>query len=81
MSDTCACCEARRLEAENEAAMRQSVQYEWQDLKERIELLKELKGDVILSNQYGMVFLLTQDNRILLNLSPLLSKAERLRHA
>ena len=30
------------------------------------------KGEVIASNQYGMLFLLTKDNGIMLNLTPLL---------
>ena len=53
----------------------------WDELEERIAELNRVKGNLVLSNQYGMIFLLDGDNRIILNLSALLTREERMKHA
>lgn len=53
--------------------------YSWEELEERVKRLN--KGVVILSNQYGMVFLLNPEGEIILNLTELVSKKERMKHA
>lgn len=55
------------------------ISYSWEDLEARVKEIN--KGGLILSNQYGMVYLLNQQNQIILNLSPLLTREERMRHA
>lgn len=55
------------------------MKYTWDDLKERVEEIN--KGKVILSNQYGMIFLLNQDNEILLCLTDLVEESERKKYS
>ncbi len=53
-----------------------SVKYSWYELKARINEIN--KGEVTLSNQYGMIFLLNKKGDILLRLDSLLTKKERM---
>lgn len=51
----------------------------YEELEERVEEMN--KGGLILSNQYGMLFILNNDNEILLNVTEYVSKKERMKHA
>ena len=55
------------------------AKYTWGDLQDRVEELN--KGGLVLSNQYGMVFLLNKQGQIILNLTDLVSREERMRYA
>ena len=55
------------------------AKYTWRELQERVEELN--KGGLLLSNQYGMVFLLNKQGQIVLTLTDLVSREERMRHA
>jgi len=55
------------------------VKYTYKDLEERVEEMN--KGKLTLSNQYGMIFLVNDQNEILLTLTDLVSKEERMKHA
>ena len=49
--------------------------YTYEQIKNRMEALNA--GDLTLSCQYGMLFLLNKDNQIILNLTDLISPEER----
>ena len=55
------------------------MEYSWAELVSRVEELN--KCTVILSNQYGMILLLNSHNEIILNLTALVSKEERMKHS
>ena len=55
--------------------------YNYEEFKRRIEAINEQKGNLVLSNQYGMLLLLNEQNEILLNMSELVSYRERMENA
>lgn len=57
------------------------ARYTYAQLRERIKILNEIKSDIMLSNQYGMLFLLDSEGRIILRIDELVSKKERLEQA
>lgn len=47
----------------------------YEELKQRVNLMSERK--LIFSNQYGMLFILSEDNKILLNVTELVTAKEK----
>lgn len=67
------------LERAPECSSKTTPTYSYLDIEMRIAELN--KGGIVLSNQYGMVFLLNKNNEIVLNISGLLTREERLKHS